>query len=118
MEDKNIVIIDDQSEIRETLTDLIDNYLSLRAVSFESVDSFLAYLDDGKKEVDLVISDVHMPTGSGLRLNIEFEKRKIETPVIFVSGMADHLPRSKNITIIRKPFAPDSLIETITKLLK
>jgi FixJ family two-component response regulator len=118
MTDKSIVIIDDQVEIRDTITELIDSYLSIRPISFESLDSFLEYLDSEDRNIDLVISDVHMPTGSGLRLNIEFENRGITTPIVFFSGMADQLPKSKNVTILRKPLIPDQFIQTIEELIK
>jgi FixJ family two-component response regulator len=118
MGQKNIVIIDDQMEIRDTLTELIDSYISIIPVSFDSLDSFLEYLDSEERNIDLVISDVHMPTGSGLRLPLEFEKRSLNIPIIFFSGMADQLPKSKNVTILRKPFVTENFIETIEKIIK
>lgn len=116
MTEKFIAIIDDEPDVRETITELIISYLDVKTVNYSSVDEFLERLD-AQLVPSIVISDIHMPTGSGLRVTTELDKRKLNIPIIYISSMIDMIPRKENITILRKPIIVDDLINTIKKLL-
>ena len=65
---------------------------------------------------NVIICDVHMPTGSGLRLTSELEKRNLNIPHIFLTGMIDKLPPQKNAHMLRKPAPMEVLIGKIKQI--
>ncbi len=116
MENKRIAIIDDELDVRETLKEILENDSRFELNTFPSLDEFLRVIDNDPAW-NLVISDVHMPTGSGLRLSEELKARNLEIPTIFFSGMVDMIPQSAGRVVLRKPIAIETLLETIEKLL-
>lgn len=87
--DKNnflVRIIDDEEEVRESLSFLLD-CANWKTVAYSSVESFLSY-DDFEKP-GCILSDIRMPGLSGLQLQIELKKREIQLPLIFISGHGD-----------------------------
>ena len=67
-----IGIIDDELEVRDLLNTLITETFDVNTQLFDNLDEFL---ENGKiHQYSLILSDVHMPSGSGLRLSRELEQ--------------------------------------------
>lgn len=66
--------------------------------------------------VDLVISDLNMPAGDGVTL-VRAIRETSDVPVVIVTGFQDEFRRQlrviPNVTIVRKPFAADELLELV-----
>ncbi len=110
-----IIIIDDELDFAETLSEEI--YISLESenIIFQDLDSALPKIQEGWPSI--ILSDVFMTTGSGLRLTSELEKIKLDIPVIYITGMLDSLPNKENVTMLRKPINMDILLKTIKQKL-
>ena len=118
MQDKLIVIIDDEEDVRETLTDLIEVHTGANVVAYSSLIKFFTSLDGSDAKIpNLIISDIHMPTGSGLRITHELKERSLIIPVLFISSMVDVVPPQDNITILRKPVIPSELMEIVENII-
>ena len=111
---KIIAIIDDELVVRETIKEMLLASIEVDVETFCSVDEFL----DAAAAVsfNLILSDIHMPSGSGLIL-VENELVK-ETPLIYMSGFSDFIPKDESLTILRKPLTISKLIEVVEPLLK
>jgi FixJ family two-component response regulator len=107
-----IYIIDDEVEITETIKDGLELSLEANCEVFHSVDDCLKELDQSKTPA-IILSDVHMPTGSGLRMIEELKSRNLKIPLIFITGMMDNIPREENALMIRKPVNLEKLVELI-----
>ncbi|MEX0884956.1 MAG: response regulator [Phycisphaeraceae bacterium] len=75
----------------------------------------------GAQRLDLVISDIRLPDGSGLVL-LEELRQRFKLPTIAITGLAeqDAGPEAAAAGIDRvlvKPIAPDQLIEAVERLL-
>ncbi|HEU4622105.1 MAG TPA: ATP-binding protein [Burkholderiaceae bacterium] len=82
-----------------------------------SADQALAWLRSGDK-FDLVFSDIVMPgTLNGLGLASEVRKQWPRMPVVLASGYAATLGESPDAIVLRKPYTPDTLIETFDRVL-
>ncbi|NOY70015.1 MAG: response regulator [Deltaproteobacteria bacterium] len=113
MENKKILIIDDDQAIVKYLEKLFNN---------NGYDTILAHdgleADDIVKETtpDLITLDLDMPREWGTRFYRKLTKKKEckDIPVIVVSGMAgrDHSIK-KAVGIFGKPFDPDKLMATV-----
>ena len=116
---KSILIIDDDTRLRELLEDYLiekkflvymcDDFLSAK----EIIDYFL---------FDLIIIDRMMPSGDGINL-IKFIKEKGSTPVIMLTAMSESPNRIEGLKFgaddyLTKPFEPEELYLRINKLLK
>lgn len=65
---------------------------------------------------DLVISDLNMPAGDGVSLASSLRKHS-DVPIIFITGFQDEYRRRlraiDNVTVFRKPFDTQDLLEIV-----
>lgn len=81
-----IRIIDDESEVCESLALLLE-CADHTVASYDSAESFLA--KDNLAAPGCILSDIRMPGMSGLELQTELIKRHITLPLIFITGHGD-----------------------------
>ncbi len=81
----NILVVDDDDAIRDTLYDLLSGEYSCQTA--ETAEKALARL--AAESYDVVLTDISMPGLSGLELLGHILQRFAETPVIIISGIGD-----------------------------
>jgi FixJ family two-component response regulator len=101
-----ISVIDDDESVRESLPGLLET-LGFRARPFASAEAFLA--SDALTDTQCLISDVSMPTMSGPELQTELRRRKLNIPIIFITGHREQTLRASllargAIECLFKPF--------------
>jgi DNA-binding NtrC family response regulator len=115
---KNVLIVDDDPEISRSLANLFDP---------ERFHFF--YLEDGqtmvdfikeKKEIDVVLLDVNLPTLSGLDVLKKAKLSDISVPIIMISGYvttenAIEAMREGAFEYLTKPFEIQKLLDTVSK---
>ena len=85
---KLILIVDDEPGIIEVMTDYIGMAdLDVNVITASSVDKALLLVES--KKPDLIVTDIAMPEKTGLDFLRELGVRRVETPVIVVTGYAD-----------------------------
>ena len=81
-----IAVIDDQETVRTALGAMLGVY----GYTVDLYESALAYLNAATSgDTGCVISDVRMPMMDGIELVREVQKRKLDVPIILISGHAD-----------------------------
>ena len=83
VDDKTILIIDDDSAVRHSLADYLED-LNYRVVTAENGRIGLQVFE--RKTVDLVLVDLRMPEVDGLEVLSRISKINSEMPLIVVSG--------------------------------
>ena len=114
-----ILVVDDDETLRNTLGDMLARkYKVLRAGSgYEAIEVIK------KNPVDIVLSDVRMPQGSGVDLLNWIHSVNPDYPVVvFVSGHTD-IKEEAAIqagahSVIAKPFKSKALFEVIEKIIQ
>ena len=110
----SILIVDDEFGLAEMLREM------LRESGFDvtlAINGRLALeiLHEGK--VDLVLTDMMMPVmdGAELAAAMRSDDRHRKTPIIMMTSLPTALPQRDRLfdAVLRKPFTPDLLLETI-----
>lgn len=115
---KCILVVDDEQELVEILEFfLID-------AGFETVNAnngAEALRQFNHHEIDMVISDVHMPVMNGLAMYEQIRHINQKVPVLFISGYSDLTDeRAKNIgalALFNKPIDTENLMKTVIQSL-
>lgn len=118
----NILIAEDDQDIRELVV-LTLQFSGFDVVSVE--DGSLAVEEARTKSFDLILMDVRMPRMTGYeacRRLKEMESTQ-NIPIIFLSAKGQEAEIQTGLDAgaadyILKPFAPDTLVNTINKVLK
>ncbi len=117
---KNILIVDDSSSIRQSITFVLEQS---GFVVVQSVDGTDALKKLESQKFDLVISDVNMPNMDGISLtkNIRQTAHHKFTPILMLTteSQASMMQEGKAAGAtgwIVKPFDPDKLLAVVNKL--
>jgi FixJ family two-component response regulator len=110
-----VSIVDDDQSVRESLPDLLKEF-GFASQTFSSAEEFLE--KDGISRSKCLILDVAMPGMGGPELQEELHRRKIEIPIIFITGHQDESLRSRliergAIACLIKPFNDDLMLEAL-----
>jgi FixJ family two-component response regulator len=110
-----VSIVDDDESVRESLPDLIKEF-GFASQTFFSAEEFLA--SDGISRTQCLILDVAMPGMCGPELQEELNRRKINIPIIFITGHRDESLRSRlveqgAIACLIKPFSDAAMLEAL-----
>ncbi|MBN1127043.1 MAG: response regulator transcription factor [Sedimentisphaerales bacterium] len=110
-----VFVVDDDPDVLKSLRLLIKS-VHLDSVCCGSAEEFWAnYIPD---RPGCLVLDIRMPSVSGIELQQELIERKIEIPVIFLSGHADvplavQAMRDGAFDFLEKPFQGSDLLDRI-----
>lgn len=85
---KLILVVDDEPDLREMLRELLcdEGYMCITAESVSVAIHEIKNLLIQNENLDLIISDLNMPGGSGIELLKMVRSMKVEVPFLFLSG--------------------------------
>lgn len=115
---KNILVVDDEADLREIVASELE-FMGAKVFTAENVSRAQRILEENK--IDLVISDIRMPGGTGIDLLQHIKSEySIFLPVILITGFADITNEGAYAlgaeALIHKPFKLDELLQTTEKL--
>lgn len=115
-----ILIVDDDQDIRDSLTDLFGS-VGMRTTAYGSTNEMLGdTLPDGPT---CLVLDLRLPGSSGLELQAELASQGVDIPIIFITGHAD-VPTSVRamkagaLDFLSKPFREQELLDAVTDALR
>lgn len=118
--DKKIMIVDDAAFMRMT----IKNCLSKAGYSnlIEAADGAIAFETYQQERPDLVIMDITMPNMDGIKALQAIKTVDADAKVVMCSAMGQESMvvdaiRLGALDFIVKPFKPDRILETVSKVL-
>lgn len=117
---KKILVVDDEANIREIISEFLQT-LGYEVV--EAEDGNQAIKECGRKEFDLVITDIRMPNMNGLDLLKNLKKVIPDLPIILMTGYQPSKSQEENLTAkadgyLLKPFSLNTLRQSILKIFK
>ncbi len=117
MSNSQILIVDDDSELREAIVDtlMLTGYVCLEASSGEAALEMLS-----KNRVDMVISDIQMDGMDGHTLLNTIHEKYPQLPVLLMTAYANingavRAMRDGAIDYLSKPFAPEVLLNQVSR---
>jgi CheY-like chemotaxis protein len=116
----SILIVDDESEIRELLVDLLAD----RAEKFFTAENGVEGLKIVQKEnLDLILTDLAMPQMNGFELIRRVRADGNMTPIVVITGhgdraVANQLKVLSSVTLLSKPFTGADLHSFVTEALE
>ncbi len=119
MVDYNVLVVDDDSEIRES----IEIYLKNEGIRvLEATDGLQAINILDKEEVHLIIMDIMMPKMDGIRATFKIRESK-NIPIIMLSAKVEDTDKILGLNIgaddyITKPFNPLELVARVKSQLR
>jgi len=119
-EQPNIFIVDDDEQVRNALTLLMQS-VGLTVESYSSAQDYLNSFDDTR--AGCLILDVRMPGMSGLDLQARLSAEKIYPPIIIITGHGDVPMAVKAVTagavdFIEKPFNNQLMLDSVHKAIE
>jgi FixJ family two-component response regulator len=113
--ESTVFIVDDDPGVRYSLSLLLET-ANLRSACFASSEEFLAAC--GSQPAGCLLLDVSMPGMTGPQLQEELRKRKIDLPIIFLTGYADMSTvvgamRQGAVDFLAKPVNGSLLLELV-----
>ena len=115
---QSILIVDDEFGLAEMLREM------LRESGFEvtlAINGRLALEILAEGTVDLVLTDMMMPVmdGAELAAAMRSDERHRDTPIIMMTSLPTARPQLEGLfdAVLRKPFTPDLLLETMASCL-
>jgi len=115
----NILLVEDEAMVRAVAERALTRH-GYNVISAESGEAALELLADGR-EVDLMISDVVMPTMDGPTTVRAARESRPDLPILFISGYAEEQLRKSidipNVAFLPKPFSVQQLAETVRDIL-
>ena len=112
MDKKRILVVDDEKEILKFLETAL-SVSGYEAILADSADTAMEKVVEGK--VDLLLTDIRMPGGSGFDLKSLTELVSEGLPVVMMSGQIDAYKDYENTSVVflQKPFSIKELQEAI-----
>jgi FixJ family two-component response regulator len=115
-----VSVVDDDESVRESLPDLLKE-LGFTARAFSSAEEFLQ--SDTLLRTGCLILDLAMPGMSGPELQRELKRRRIQTPIIFITANQDEAVRRETIDqgavdCLLKPFSDTVLLHALDAALR
>ncbi len=119
-EQKRLLIVDDEEEIRENLMDFAE-FKGFQV--FDACNGVEALKVLESEEPDLVISDLMMPEMGGMQLLQEIGKREMEVPVVIMTAFgtmeyAIEAMKSGAADFLTKPIDLPYMMQVVEKVLK
>lgn len=115
-----VFVVDDDADVRDSIAAMLSSK-GLDAKSYLSAERFLEDFDPAWH--GCLVADIRMAGLSGLELQQELLRRRINLPVIIITGYGD-VPsatvamRSGAVTYLQKPCSEQELWESITTALE
>jgi FixJ family two-component response regulator len=115
-----VCVVDDDESSRESLPDLLRE-LGFASRAFSSAEAFLA--SDAVGDTACLVLDIAMPGMTGPDLQRELSLRRLQIPIVFITGHGDDAVRrrlleSGAVRCLLKPFSEVDLLEAVSAAIR
>lgn len=116
-----ILIVDDNVYLLQLLRGMLEDEGFEVATACHAEDGYAAYL---RNRPEMILTDIHMPGGSGLEMVARIRRRDPYIPAIYMSGdwaklqtVLEEEKRKWLVRSLRKPFSQNELMKVLAEVL-
>lgn len=118
----HIMIVDDEKEITDMLSEILTT-LGFKVIAFNSAQRAVNYIEQQESKPDFLITDLHLPTFSGLQIASIARQYWGNLPILLITGHQNLLTREKMKesgvdSLLLKPVSVSQLLKEIRSLIK
>ena len=113
---ETILMVDDEDLLLSMGETILSSY-GYRVLTANSGQRALELFNQNANEIDLVITDLVMPTMSGRELAENIHRASPETPILYTSGFVRPQNQDDELTYLQKPFTSQDLLIKIKTVL-
>ena len=119
----DIICIDDQEDVQELMTMMLEDEMDANVHCFSTSQAALDFLKTTELKISIILCDYNLEDGS-TGLDFSNEIQSLNMPFILITGMCfssddktfnTFIDRS-NCSVLYKPFSDDDLVEKIKKV--
>ena len=121
---RNILVVDDESNMRNTLAFILEaaNYRVTTVENGHHAIQEILQAKDRNKPIELIITDIMMPDINGLELIDEIKRLNLEIPILVITAygnkkMINTLKQRSCTDYLAKPFEEDELLNRVAALI-
>ncbi len=116
-----ILVVEDQKAVRELTVEILSD-TGFEVLSSSSGLEALAVIEKGEIPIDLLLTDVVMPTMGGRELSERVLRLRPQLRILYMSGYPEDVVGSNGVTpgelsFIAKPFQPADLVAKVRQVL-
>jgi two-component system, cell cycle sensor histidine kinase and response regulator CckA len=115
-----ILLAEDEEDVRTLLCELLESH-GHRVLEAGSPANALAVSDGYRGHIDLLLTDVVMPGGTGRELARQLTARRPDLKVLYISGYPEHGSPGRvlesGVPFLPKPFTRDLLLAKLAQIL-
>jgi PAS domain S-box-containing protein len=116
-----VLLVEDDPEVRRFTARALSSQ-GYRVLEAETGSAALTILEQERRRVDVVVTDIVMPVMGGIELGDKIRQRWPALPVLYVSGYSKDLGRRSELTdsgeaFLAKPFSPSDLARKVREIL-
>jgi two-component system cell cycle sensor histidine kinase/response regulator CckA len=117
---ETVLVVEDDEELRELAKRLLERQGYTVLIASNAADAVRLFA--GNPSIDIVVTDVVMPGGSGLELSVQLVEQRPALKVIYVSGYTEeaivqHGVIKPGIAFLNKPYSSEALGRKIREVL-
>ena len=118
----NIAVCDDSAADRKYISDMVDEWAAgkgcdVRAMAFESAESFMFCYDD-KKDYDILLLDIEMGGMDGVTMAKRVRAENTAVQIVFITGYTDYIAEGYDVAALHylvKPVREEKLFEVLDR---
>lgn len=120
LRDRTVLVVDDEPDLCEIVRRVLTRE-NATVVTATSVGEAVRLAEAHTGDLDLVITDMRMPGGTGVDLSDQIRLTRPTTAVIFMSGLPSYHESLTDLgpraAVLSKPFTPAQLVAAATAAL-
>lgn len=118
---RTILVVEDDHSARQALAEVLE-MIGYKVLTANNGREALKYFDESNGKIDLVLSDVVMPTMGGAALYVQLKKRRPDIKMVVMTGYPKNeedwnLLEDGAVRWVQKPFKVSTIVETIRQAL-
>ncbi len=119
---KSILVVEDELEFREILSDTFEN-LGMKVLKAGDGNEALSVQDEYGDKIDFLLTDIIMPELDGIKLSQLYNSVRPDSDIVYMTGypfknIAKDMELPENIDFIKKPFGEGKIEQILEEALK